>query len=74
MERMDASLTAKLRPKTDIPGLYMTGQDVLLCGFTGALYGGLIAASAVLERNVMSDLMQIQKIQLKETKGDKKLD
>ena len=74
IERMDASLTAKLRPKTDIQGLYMTGQDVLLCGFTGAIYGGLIAAAAVLERNVMTDLMKIQKVQLKDTKLGKKLD
>ena len=74
MERMEAELTARLRPKTDIPGLYMTGQDVLLCGFTGAIYGGLTAAGAVLERNVMSDLMNIQKVQLKEVKRGKKID
>lgn len=74
IERFDASLTAKLRPKTDIPGLYMTGQDVLLCGFTGALYGGLIAAGAVLERNIMYDILQIQKVQLAEVKVGKKID
>jgi all-trans-retinol 13,14-reductase len=74
IERMDASLTAKLRPKTDIPGLYMTGQDVLICGFTGAIYGGLIAAGAVLERNVMTDLLQVQKIQKRHTPLGKKMD
>ena len=47
------------RPKTDLPGLYLTGQDVFSCGFTGALFGGLLAAGAVLERNVMSDLIAI---------------
>jgi phytoene dehydrogenase-like protein len=33
-----------LRPKTDIPGLYLAGQDVLTCGVTGAMIGGLLAA------------------------------
>ena len=47
------------RPKTDLPGLYLTGQDVFSCGFTGALFGGLLAAGAVLERNVMSDLIGV---------------
>ena len=74
IERMDATRTAKLRPKTDIPGLYLTGQDILLCGFTGAIYGGLVAAGAVLERNVMVDLMNIQKVQVREAKGGKKVD
>ena len=47
---------ALTRPETDIPGLYITGQDALLCGFTGALFGGLLCASTVLKRNVMQDL------------------
>ena len=33
-----------LKPKTDIPGLYLTGQDVLTCGVVGAMVGGLLAA------------------------------
>lgn len=39
----------------------MTGQDVCSCGFIGALYGGLFNAWAVLERNVMTDLIKIHK-------------
>ena len=74
IERMAAELTAKLRPKTDINGLYMTGQDVLLCGFTGALFSGLIAAGAILERNIMKDLKNIQKVQLKENPFGMKID
>jgi len=33
-----------LKPKTDIPGLYLTGQDVLSCGVVGAMVGGLLTA------------------------------
>jgi len=33
-----------LRPKTDIPGLYLAGQDVVSCGVVGAMVGGLLAA------------------------------
>ncbi len=35
---------AWLRPKTDIPGLYLAGQDVLSCGVVGAMIGGFLAA------------------------------
>ena len=60
MARFDAWTQARLRPKTDIPGLFMTGQDILSAGITGAAYAGVLTASAVLERNVMSDLMDIK--------------
>ncbi|MEJ2577421.1 MAG: FAD-dependent oxidoreductase, partial [Gammaproteobacteria bacterium] len=33
-----------LRPKTEIPGLYLAGQDVVSCGVVGAMVGGLLAA------------------------------
>jgi phytoene dehydrogenase-like protein len=33
-----------LKPKTDIPGLYLTGQDVLSCGVVGAMIAGLLTA------------------------------
>ena len=61
MQRMNPWMTARLRPKTDIPGLYLTGQDILSCGFTGALYAGLLTAGAVLERNVFTDLIKLHK-------------
>jgi len=59
MERFDPLMVAKLRPETDVPGLYLTGQDTLSCGFTGALFAGVIASQAILGRNVMGDLVKL---------------
>ncbi|WP_375183520.1 phytoene desaturase family protein, partial [Marinobacter sp.] len=36
-----------LKPKTRIPGLYLTGQDVMTCGVVGAMIGGLLTTIAV---------------------------
>jgi len=58
-ERFDPLMVAKLRPKTDIPGLILTGQDILSCGFTGALFAGVLGAQAALGRNVMGDLISL---------------
>ena len=61
-QRFDPWLTAQLRPTTDVPGLYLTGQDVCLCGFTGALFGGVLCASDVLGRpHLMDDLENLHK-------------
>ena len=60
-ERFDPWLAARLRPRTDIPGLYLTGQDVMTAGFTGALFGGLLSAGQILGRNVMLDLIKLHK-------------
>ena len=35
MERFQPMMLAKLRPQTDIPGLYLSGQDVFVAGFMG---------------------------------------
>ena len=34
--------------------LYLTGQDVATLGVAGAMFGGVIAASAILRRNLAS--------------------
>jgi len=65
-ERFNPFMVAKLRPETDIPGLYLTGQDILSCGFTGGLFAGAISAQSVLGRGVMSDLIGLHN---KTTKG-----
>lgn len=40
-----------LTPKTSIPGLYLTGQDIITCGVAGAMIGGLVTAVAVSGRH-----------------------
>jgi len=42
-----------LTPKTPIHQLFLTGQDVASLGVTGALFGGVLTASAILGRNLM---------------------
>ena len=39
--------------RTPIRNLFLTGQDACTAGVTGALFGGVIAASAILRRNLM---------------------
>ena len=43
-----------LGARTPIRNLYLTGQDASVAGVTGALAGGVIAASAILGRNLAS--------------------
>jgi all-trans-retinol 13,14-reductase len=43
-----------LRPRTPIANLYLTGQDVSVLGVTGAMFGGVLTASAILGGNLMS--------------------
>jgi len=47
-----------LRPRTRIPGLWLTGQDVMSCGVTGAMMGGLAAATSVAGLRRMTPVMK----------------
>ncbi|XP_045626463.2 all-trans-retinol 13,14-reductase [Procambarus clarkii] len=58
-ERFSIWNNAILRPQTDVPGVYLTGQDICSCGFAGALWGGLLCATSILQRNVRSDLERL---------------
>jgi len=58
--RFTAESAVELRPKTDIPGLFLTGQDIFNCGIAGASFGGLLCASSVLDRNVYADLVALK--------------
>ncbi len=45
-----------LRAQTPVPGLFLTGQDLVTCGVAGALFGGAITAAAVLRGSLVSSL------------------
>jgi len=40
-------LSDALNARTPVPGLFLTGQDVMMPGIAGALWGGLLGAAAV---------------------------
>ncbi|XP_061166584.1 all-trans-retinol 13,14-reductase-like [Saccostrea echinata] len=61
MRRFLPEASIQLRAKTDIPGLYLTGQDIMSAGLTGALFGGLLCASELLHRNLYFDLEALKK-------------
>ncbi|NWI34993.1 RETST reductase, partial [Sula dactylatra] len=59
--RLQAETIATLRAQTAVPNLYLTGQDLCLGGFMGALQGAFICASAVLKRNLYVDVTRLKK-------------
>lgn len=40
-------LSEALSPRTPIPGLYLSGQDVMTPGIAGAFWGGILSAAAI---------------------------
>ncbi|EDV26486.1 uncharacterized protein TRIADDRAFT_22982, partial [Trichoplax adhaerens] len=61
ISRFTLESTTSLRSKTDIPGLYLTGQDIFIDGFTGALMSGLGCSCSILGRNLVSELTKKMK-------------
>ncbi|CAM9757981.1 unnamed protein product [Bubo scandiacus] len=59
--RLQAEAIATVRAQTPVPNLYLTGQDLCLCGFMGALQGAFICASAILKRNLYVDVARLKK-------------
>ncbi|MEM7431447.1 MAG: NAD(P)/FAD-dependent oxidoreductase [Pseudomonadota bacterium] len=47
-----------LGPRTRIPGLWLTGQDTLTCGVTGAMMAGMLTTTALVGMRKMSPLMR----------------
>jgi len=47
-----------LRPRTTIPGLWLTGQDILTCGVTGAMMAGMLTTTSIVGMRKMSPLMK----------------
>ncbi|XP_046543995.1 all-trans-retinol 13,14-reductase-like [Haliotis rubra] len=60
-ERLSADTSINMRPATGIPGLYMTGQDVYMCGFVSAVLGGMLCAGTILNRNLINDVERLRK-------------
>ncbi|XP_012693600.2 inactive all-trans-retinol 13,14-reductase [Clupea harengus] len=61
LDRYDPVSIAKNRCDTPIKNLYISGQDVFSCGIAGALHGGLLCASTVLDHILYMDLMFMKK-------------
>jgi all-trans-retinol 13,14-reductase len=47
-----------LRPRTRVPGLWLTGQDIMSCGVSGAMMGGLAAATSIAGLRKMGPVMK----------------
>jgi all-trans-retinol 13,14-reductase len=47
-----------LGPRTRIPGLWLTGQDTLTCGVTGAMMSGMLTVTALVGVRKMTPLMK----------------
>ena len=47
-----------LQPRTRIPGLWLTGQDTLTCGVTGAMMAGLLTTMSMVGARKMAPLMK----------------
>ena len=45
-----------LKPKTPIKNLYLTGQDILTVGLTGALASGVLTSSVILRKNLFKEV------------------
>ncbi|NWV52819.1 RETST reductase, partial [Daphoenositta chrysoptera] len=59
--RMRDEAIAAVRAETAVPNLYLTGQDLCVGGFMGALQGAIICASALLKRNLYMDVVRLKK-------------
>ncbi|NXA14659.1 RETST reductase, partial [Sapayoa aenigma] len=68
--RLQAEVVAAVRAETAVPNLYLTGQDLCLAGFMGALQGAIICASTILKRNLYVDAARLKK-RLEATNGKK---
>jgi all-trans-retinol 13,14-reductase len=52
-----------LSAQTPVQNLFLTGSDVALLGVTGAMFGGIVAASAILGRNLVGKVTKPAAVQ-----------
>lgn len=50
-----------LKPYTPVKNLFLTGQDVSVASIVGAMLGGVLCASAILKKDVMSYITRVTK-------------
>jgi all-trans-retinol 13,14-reductase len=53
-ERFD---NKSLKPKTAYKNLFLTGQDIVTVGIGGALFSGILTASAMLKKNILKEIL-----------------
>ncbi|KTG11706.1 hypothetical protein cypCar_00020360 [Cyprinus carpio] len=61
LDRYQPLNIAMTRCSTPVKNLYLSGQDVFSGGYSGALHGGLLCASAVMDQCLYVDLLLQQK-------------
>lgn len=49
----DWDIVRALRPETDLPGVFLTGQDILMLGVSGAMTNGILTAQVMLTPSVI---------------------
>ncbi|KPP64200.1 putative all-trans-retinol 13,14-reductase [Scleropages formosus] len=68
LDRFHPEAIARNRCSTPVKNLFISGQDVFSCGIAGALHGGLLCASTVLNHIVYIDLLLL-KMKMKRKKA-----
>nr|B0S6C5.1 RecName: Full=Inactive all-trans-retinol 13,14-reductase; AltName: Full=Inactive all-trans-13,14-dihydroretinol saturase B; Short=RetSat B; AltName: Full=Retinol saturase (all-trans-retinol 13,14-reductase)-like protein; Flags: Precursor [Danio rerio] len=61
LERYQPLNIATIRCNTPVKNLYLSGQDIFTAGYSGALHGGFLCASTVMDRCLHIDLLLQQK-------------